>query len=321
MREVVLVVGEALVDVVRQQGSEQDHPGGSAANAAVALARLGHEVWMATGWADDAHGAILAGHLAANGVQLAGDPSVLARTSTATATIRGDGSAHYDFDIASVLGTPVLPSDASAVVVACGSIAAVVEPAASTVRREVERRRGEALCYLDVNARPAATGSGPEVVERLERLAAACHLVKASDEDLAALWPGASEDEAVDRLLGLGPGAVVVTRGSLGSSWCARDGRVDVETVPVEVADTIGAGDTLGAAVVHGLRQRGVAGPGAAERLARLTQEDRREVLVLASRAAAITVSRPGADPPWAAELNPGPGPSGPEAASGGPGR
>ncbi len=100
MDDVALVVGEALVDVVRgRDGRDRDHAGGSSANAAVAMSRLGREVWFAGAWADDAHGALLAGHLADNAVRLAGDPVVLERTATAVATLAEDGSASYVFDI------------------------------------------------------------------------------------------------------------------------------------------------------------------------------------------------------------------------------
>src|SRR5688500_3106365 len=101
MESVALVVGEALLDVVRgRDGSERDHPGGSAAHAAIALSRVGREVWFATAWAADAHGELLADHLRAGGIRLAGDPLVLERTATAVATLGEDGTASYDFDIA-----------------------------------------------------------------------------------------------------------------------------------------------------------------------------------------------------------------------------
>lgn len=301
MDRVALVVGEALVDVVRRDGREQALPGGSAANAAVAMSRLGREVWLATAWADDAYGAMLAAHLVDNGVHLAADPAVLGRTSSATASLGADGAARYEFDISWRLGDIALPPGAEPAVVACGSIAAVLEPGASSVLELLERWRGRALTYYDVNARPQVTGE--DVSPLVEQVVARSDLVKASDEDLSVVWPATSEDDVVARLLAGGAGAVVVTRGGDGATWWSAQGRVDVPGVPVEVADTIGAGDTLGAAVVHDLWRRGVAGPGAGARLARMGLDEGRAVLDFATRAAAITVSRAGADPPYAREL------------------
>lgn len=305
MQSVALVMGEALVDVVRStDGTERDHAGGSAANAAVALARLGREVWFATAWADDAHGRLLADHLRANGVRLAGDPHVLERTATAVATLAADGAASYRFDIDWRLPRVELPEQARPDVVVFGSIGAALEPGASAVRELVQGLRESAMTYYDVNARPQITGSGGEVAARAESMVALADLVKASDEDLAALWPQLDEADVVARFLDLGASAVVVTRGPDGASWFCRAGRVDVAMVPVVVADTIGAGDTLGAAVVDELWRLGIPGPGAAQRLAALDLGTGRSVLEYAIGAAAVTVSRPGGDPPWRHELS-----------------
>ena len=304
MNSVALVVGEALVDVVRgRDGSERDHAGGSAANAAVALARLGREVWFATAWADDAFGRLLAAHLSANDVRLAGDPVVLERTATAVATLGEDGAATYEFDIDWRVPALVLPEGTRPAVVAFGSIGAALEPGATAVHDLVSALHGSALTYFDVNARPGITGAGPAVAARAESMAALADLVKASDEDLAALWPDLAEADVVARLLGLGASAVIVTRGPEGASWCSSAGRVDVPMTPVVVADTIGAGDTLGAAAVDELWRLGVAGPGAGERLAALDLDAGRAVVEYAIGAAAVTVSRPGGDPPWRHEL------------------
>lgn len=306
MEPVALVVGESLVDVVRRPGGDQSHAGGSGANTAVALARLGRETWMATAWARDAHGELLRRHLDDNGIHLLGDPYVLARTSTAVATIGADGSAAYEFDLETRLPGGVLPADRSPVVVTCGSIMAVTEPGAAGVRRVVREQRERALVHYDVNARTEVTGARPEMVARVEELAGDCHLVKASEEDLAALWPGLGEDDVVARLLDLGAVAVVLTRGDRGASWRSATLAVDVASPAVDVVDTIGAGDTLGAAMLDELWRRGVVGPGSGQRLAALDPEAVRAVLEFATRAASVTVSRPGADPPRAHELDAG---------------
>src|SRR5262245_60171529 len=132
MSETVLVIGESLVDIVHHaDGRVVEHPGGSPANVAVGLVRLGTEVQLATAYADDRLGGILDRHFAASGVGLLGDPHCLDRTSSAAATLDGSGAASYVFDLAWHLPTPAPPELPA--LVHTGSIAAVLEPGASTV--------------------------------------------------------------------------------------------------------------------------------------------------------------------------------------------
>ena len=292
-----LVVGESLIDVVqRPDGSTVEHAGGSAANVAVALARLGRPVQFLTAYGDDDRGTALARHLNQSAVGLVGDPRILERTATASATIAADGSASYTFDIEWRL--PEVPDLEPAVVHAC-SIGAVREPGAGDVRALLERLRPHATVSYDVNARPAVTGAGPELVRAVEDVAALADLVKASDEDLATLYPDQPVERAVERLLGLGPAAVVVTRGRSGAAWYADGHRVEAPAVEVEVVDTIGAGDTFGAGVIDALWNVDALGG----RLTGLTHQEIEAVLRHAARAAAVTVSRPGADPPYRHEM------------------
>ena len=299
----VLVVGESLVDIVRGRDGEPDeeYAGGSAANVAVALARLCRPVRFATSFADDRYGRMIAAHLEASGVRLAVDPGAVERTSTAVATLAADGSASYSFDLEWRLG-PV-PDEPLPLVVHTCSLGAVLAPGADDVHALLSRLHGRATITYDVNARPAITGSGAAVTASVERIVALADLVKASDEDLAALYPDLPAGDAARRLLGLGPAAVVVTHGGEGARWISVTGETDVASVAVEVADTIGAGDTFGAAIVDALWERGLLGPGARAVLAALSADEITEILGHAARAAAVTVSRPGADPPWRAEL------------------
>jgi len=293
----VLVVGEALVDVVdRPDGTTVEHPGGSAANVAVALARLGRPVQFLTAYADDERGAALARHLNQSAVGVIGDPYSLERTATAVATISPDGSAGYTFDVSWRLNPP--PEVSPLVVHAC-SIGAVLEPGAGEVRRLLEQLRPTATVSFDINARPALTGSGPEIVRAVEDVVALADLVKASDEDLESLYPGEPVEQAAHRLLELGPEAVLVTRGRHGAVWLGRGLRVDVAATEAEVADTIGAGDTFGAAVLDALWDLDVLGG----RLTGLEHAEIELVLRHAARAAAVAVTRPGADPPYRHEL------------------
>ena len=296
------MVGESLVDIVNAaDGDIKEYAGGSAANVAVALARLGRPVRFATSWADDERGRLIAEHLESAGVELATDPHAVARTSTAEATIGVDGAADYEFDLEWRLN-PVDTDPAPVVVHTC-SLGAVLEPGADEVFRLLHGLRDTATVTYDVNARPAITGTGPDLIDLVERMAGIADLVKASDEDLEALYPQLGLEKAARRLLSTGPAAVVVTRGGEGAFWVADSHAVEVASRPVEVADTIGAGDTFGAALIDALWQAGYLGADRREALRDLTREEIEGFLHHAARAAAVTVSRPGADPPYRHEM------------------
>lgn len=302
MEQVALVLGESLVDVVRRpDGSTNSYPGGSAANVAVALARLDRPAWFATAFADDADGRLVANHLHASGVQLASDPGAVGRTSRAIAMIGPDGAATYDFELDWRIAELVLPSEAIPVVAHAGSIGAALAPGADQVYERLAALRETATISFDVNARPSITGTGPEVVAQVQRMAALADVVKASDDDIETLWPGRSLDAVAHHLLGMGPQLLAVTRGSEGARWWTQDSTGDVPPVRVSIADTIGAGDTFSAALIDALWERDLLG---ATRRHALTAAPWDDVLGWAARVAAVTVSRPGADPPRRSELD-----------------
>lgn len=306
--QVALVVGESVVDVVRRgDGDVEERAGGSAANVAVALARQDRRVWFATALADDRYGGIVAAHLGRDGVRLAADPETVERTSSAVATVGADGAARYEFDLEWRLGAVAVREGIPGWVHTC-SIAAVLAPGCHDVLALARNLRDTALISYDVNARPALTGAGPDVVDRVEAMVALADLVKASDEDLLAIWPDLDLTEGVAHLLDLGAQVVVVTRGEAGLGWfsTSADGvrEIAISAVPgVEVVDTIGAGDTVAAALVSALWDAGIVGADRRAALAGLDADGIRAVLAYAARAAALTVSRPGADPPYLNEL------------------
>jgi fructokinase len=298
----VLVVGESLVDIVRRpDGSTETFPGGSAANVAVALARLGRDTGFVTSFADDEHGRLIADHLAASHVRLVTDPHVIPRTSSALATLQDDGSARYTFDIDWRIG-PVDVDDPPLAVHAC-SLGAVITPGCDDVRALLARLRGTSTTSYDINMRPSVTGIGPPIANTVEQTVALSDIVKASDEDLEALYPGESLSSAAGRLLAQGPAAVVVTLGPDGATWFGADLEVHAAGLPITVADTIGAGDTFGAAMIDALASCDLLGAGGHAALLGITREQVVEVFDWATRAAAVTVSRPGADPPYRSEL------------------
>jgi fructokinase len=300
----VLVVGESLVDIVRKSDdSVEELAGGSPANVAVALARLGARVEFATAYAEDRLGRLLDAHFAASGVGLAGDPHVLGRTSSAVAMLDASGAASYDFDIAGELIAPA--PTATPMLVHTGSLAAVLEPGSKVVSETAARLASTATVSYDINIRPAATGVGAELVRQVESLAAASDVVKASDEDLHALYSGRDVAGSARHLLDLGAGAVVETRGAGGATCHTIDGSIECRAEPVTVVDTIGAGDSFCAAMLDGLRLSGLLGAENRDALRSLPLDAWRAVLSRATRAAAITVARRGADPPTSSELDP----------------
>lgn len=301
---VALVAGEALIDIVKlPDGHTTAYPGGSAANVAVALARLERPVWLSTCFADDAYGMLISQQLDDAGVQLASDPIAVRRTSTAVAMIGPGGAADYKFDLDWQLNPLALDQTQVPLVVHTSSLAAVLKPGSDEVLALVERLRETATISFDINARPSVTGTGPAVIERVEHLVGLCDVVKASDEDLEALWPDRTVDESANALLALGPVVVVVTRGDDGASWVTNVGSGSVSPVAVKVADTIGSGDTFGAAMIDALWSRDLLGAPRREALGASGADVWDEVLGWAVRVAAVTVSRPGSDPPYLHEL------------------
>ncbi|MFP5347086.1 MAG: carbohydrate kinase family protein [Actinomycetes bacterium] len=302
----VLVVGEALVDVVRRpDGGVDEYPGGSPANVALALARLGRPTQLLTHIGDDARGVLVRNHLAASGVQLVEGSVTSAPTSTAVATLDASGGATYTFDLEWSL--PRTPLPANPLAVHTGSIAAVLQPGAATVERILRGARGNATTSYDPNLRPQLMGSPTDVRPHVESLVASSDIVKLSEEDATWLAPEMHPFELLERWLGLGPAIVVLTRGGDGLTAVCRDGRVSVPSEPVRVVDTVGAGDTATAGLLDALWSAGLLGGAARERLAAIDPADLQDVLAHAARVAAVTVSRAGANPPTRAELDAGP--------------
>lgn len=280
-----LVLGEALVDVVRRGSADPEaHPGGSPLNVAVGLARLGIPTTLHSSFGVDAHGLAIAEHLAASDVTVTPSTVGEAPTSVAEATLGPDGAATYDFRIAWQLA-PVDPAGFD--LVHTGSIGAALEPGATRVEEALAAATG--LVSFDPNIRPALMPSREVALARVERLVALADVVKASDEDVAWLYPDATVDAVLARWAGLGPGWVVVTRGGEGADALVAGDRLHVDVPSVTVADTIGAGDSFMAGLLAHVLRNGADDPAA--------------TLAFAARCAAITVSRPGADPPWRHEL------------------
>jgi fructokinase len=297
-----LVIGEALVDVVRRaDGSESAHPGGSPANVAIGLARLGRTVELLTSIGDDAYGASVRAHIEASGARLA-HGSLAPRTSVATATVDEHGLATYDFDLAWAIAADAATTPGP-IVVHTGSIAAVLEPGATSVADIVLASRQGATVTYDPNVRPSLMGDRADAVVTIERLVCLADVVKVSDEDLAWLFPGEKPADAASRWLGLGPALVVVTLGAEGALAVCGAGQVTAPPVRVTVADTVGAGDSFMSGLIDGLWSHGLLGADHRGALRAIDHGTVEQILARCARIAGITVSRAGANPPTSAEL------------------
>jgi fructokinase len=298
----VLVVGESLIDaVVQPDGSASEHPGGSPANVALGLARLGREAHLLTRIGDDERGQAVRKHLESSGVRLVPGSVVPGPTSVATAVHDAAGSASYTFDLTWRLPNAPLPADPLAV--HTGSIAAALQPGAATVERVVLGAHRRTTITFDPNLRPALIGSRERVRPQVETLVAASDVVKLSEEDAAWLAPGQPPERLAEQWRRLGPAVVVLTLGGDGAvAFCAA-GRIAVPAPRVRVVDTVGAGDSFMAGVIDGLWSAGLLGGAARAALRDVSRQVLERVLRHAVRVAAVTVSRAGADLPTRADL------------------
>lgn len=286
-----LVVGEALIDVVHATGGASEHVGGSPANVALGLGRRGVDVALLTQIGADERGRRIERHVQESGVRVLDASTSLAHTSTASARILPDGTAQYSFDIAWNAFAPV--AGARARVVHTGSIATFLEPGASSILELIRRADADEVTF-DPNIRPDLVGDRATALRRFDEMVDASTVVKMSDEDAAWLYPGESVDAVIDLLLEAGLRLAVVTLGGDGAILATPGDRVRVAPVPVDVADTIGAGDTFMASLMHSLLALD-GRPLDRDALAAMGED--------AVRAAAITVARAGADLPWAHEV------------------
>jgi fructokinase len=309
---VVAVAGEALVDFVPagEPGLFRAAPGGSPANVAVGLARLGVPTRLLARIADDLLGHRLRAHLDANRVDLSFVVRAAEPTSLAIVAVGPDGVVEYDFRVEGTADWQWRDHeldgalDGRVVAVHAGSLALTMAPGADVLQRLLARAGQAMTVSYDPNCRPLLMGSPGAVLGRIETLVGLADVVKASADDLAWLLPGRPPEQVAEAWLAKGPSLVVITLGPGGLVAASRQaGVLRRPGRAVEVVDTVGAGDTCMAALLAGLHRRGLLG---ADRRAALRAVDAATLTALADEAvlaAAITCTRPGADPPTAAEL------------------
>ncbi|MER8606443.1 carbohydrate kinase [Mesorhizobium sp. M1233] len=305
----ILCCGEALIDMLPRTTTEGEpafapYVGGAVFNSAIALGRLGAPAGFFSGLSSDLFGGQFREALGASKVS-----STYAHTSprpTTLAFVRlNNGQATYTFYDENTAGRmltiedlPELGSEIEAMLF--GAISLISEPAGSAyeefMRREHERR----VMMLDPNIRPNFIPDKAKHLRRIRNMMAMADIVKLSDEDLNWFGEAGSHEDVVRNWLDRGPKLIVVTHGSEGALGYSSQHRVTVVPDKIEVVDTVGAGDTFNAGILASLHEQGLLSKTA---IASLPEGAIQKALTLGAKAAAVTVSRAGANPPWRHEL------------------
>jgi len=290
-----------LIDLIPgADGVRVAHVGGGPANTAKALARLGHDVQFIDGISTDEYGVAARKELLDDEVKLdlaltSDKPTCLAIVSLdanggASYEFKIDGTATFDFDLKWLPD----PSRYKPQVLHIGTLVTVIQPSADVLYDWAMQVAEFAPIVFDPNIRPSVMGDRDLYEAAVEKWAALSSVIKVSDDDMAWLYPGQKYEDVARRWINDGAAVVVVTRGSQGIIGITADGSVEVDGAKITVADTVGAGDTVGAIIVEAMIEKGILA---------LTGDVLKAVLHRAAVAAGITCSRKGAQPPYKHEL------------------
>jgi len=311
VRPVLTVIGEALVDLVRDPAADgyREAPGGSPFNVAIGLARLGNRTSLMARLSDDRYGLMLRSTAAAEGVELQAAPRAAERATVATATVNAAGQVTYGFDMDGTADWQWTAAELRELspgteLLHFGSIASWTPPGAARIADLVRylRAGGSVLISYDPNVRPAVFGGRVRGIEMLERSVRGAHVVKASREDLEWLYPEIAPADVAARWSRLGAKLVVVTDGAEGAT-AYRGARAPLHRPGrrVTVVDTIGAGDAFTAGLLTGLVRRCLHRN---RRLERISDGALADIIDEAVLVSAITCEREGADPPTLDEVS-----------------
>ena len=296
----IWVCGEALIDKISAAGTVREIPGGGPANTAHALARLAVKNEFIGGLSNDPYGQRMREEFIAAGVGLRFTPTHDLPTCTANVTIAANGSASYRFLID---GTATfaydeknLPDVANENVEAIyfGTLATIIEPGASVLFERMKRAAGKVPIIFDPNIRPSVLGDRERYQAAVARFLQIADVVKASTDDIGWLYPDMNEFDVAKSWLEHGVRLVVITRGESGLVGITSEHMIEVPGIKVDVIDTVGAGDTVGAILAEGIVTHG---------FERALNEELSHILHRAVQASAITCSRQGAQPPYRNEL------------------
>lgn len=297
------VLGEAVIDLLPTDpdGGYRAHPGGSPLNVAVALARLGEPTTLLARISRSPFGRLLHAHARRNGVTVAGPVNQRKPASLAVVTLDGDGVAGYDFYLDGAADWQWRPAElavpAGTTILHTGSLACFRSPGADEVSDLLTRLRrdGEILLSFDPNIRPSVIHDLAEARRRTTQLVSTAHVVKASSEDLQTLYPDRPIITVARHWATLGPTLVVITLGGDGAFAVHADQELRRAAPPIEVVDTVGAGDAFTAGLLSALRSTGRGTP---ETIRDLDREQLAAVIDRAIHVASITCTRAGADTP-----------------------
>ena len=304
----ILCCGEALIDMIpNADGAYVPHVGGAVLNTAVALGRLGVPTGLITGLSADPFGAMVADHLIASTVSTA--HVVRSNRNTTLAFVHlDDGQATYTFYDEGTATRAIEPNDIDPVpegteAMFFGGISLCNPPVADSLLTLALAQPKRRLVMSDPNIRPSFVSDHDGYRARLNALIGRSDIIKLSDDDLNWIEPGdASLADKAQAILAKGPKMFLLTEGSDGATAYLQGGRhLHVPAMKADVVDTVGAGDTFNAGCLAALRAADALNPNAIADLPEATLQD---MLSLAARAAAITVSRAGANPPWTNELD-----------------
>lgn len=287
----IWVAGEALIDLVPDvNGNVKAIVGGGPANTARAVARLGLESFFIGGISSDSYGKMIEDLLQQSGVLLDLVKFSNLPTATAAVTLDSSGSAKYEFSLDNTatfeFASDWLPGG-EPTVLHCGTLGALIEPGATELFEWAKQRRSTIV--FDPNVRPSVLSDSLKYRRLMERWFQVSDVIKLSEDDFHWLYG----DKEPYYLLDFGPKLIVLTHGAKGISAFMSGCEVSAPGYEVEVIDTVGAGDTVGAILLESISKSGVNG----------LMEDLPQVLNRATKAAAITCSRAGAQPPTIAEL------------------
>ena len=301
MSDQVWVVGEVLIDLIPDKINHVAVVGGGPANTAKSLSKLGVETYFIDGISSDEYGQMIKAELLSANVLLDYVQYLNKPTCTAKVTLSKSGSASYEFVIEDTATFDFSdqwlpdPENSKPSLLHIGTLATVIDPGASVLFKWAQNVAHVAPIVFDPNIRPAVLGDRNEYATKVEKWVAISSAVKVSNEDLNWLYPGKSIDEIVKNWLEVGVELVVVTLGDKGITAYRKNEQISVNAVKVVVADTVGAGDTVGAVLVEAIVNNG---------LDKLSGEVLKTMLNRATKAAAITVSRTGANPPSKEEID-----------------
>ncbi|MDO5648169.1 carbohydrate kinase [Paracoccus sp. (in: a-proteobacteria)] len=300
----ILCAGESLIDMVPQDGGFRPLAGGAVYNTAVALGRLGANAGYLWPISTDPFGAMIRQPLADAGVNTDLCPVTDRLTTLAIVTLTGT-EARYSFYDAESAGRMLRPDDIAPLpdtvaALFAGGISLVPDPCGATIETLIAQNHARMAVMIDPNIRPFFITEPEPYRARLSHLLPMADIVKLSADDLEWLYPDLSPDAAAQRVLQTGPRIVLQTGGESGARAIWAGDVVNVPAVRTTVADTIGAGDTFNAGVLASLSRQGVLTKSG---LASVTPAQLRTALTMGAQAAAVTVSRPGANPPWAHEM------------------